>query len=158
MDKRIRHVASGAAAEAVDAIVATLSTRLDTLLASWQLGIDAQRKAPIDAGKGTPRPARDLLPELERELADLERKCAELRREVDDETAQAADWEQRAMMALRDGREDLARQAIAHQGDHAAAASVQETEVQALEAVRDSYLNAVTAVKESIDRLPKDGP
>ena len=156
MDKRLGYVASGAPAEAIDAIVATLSTRLDTLLASWQLGIDARRKAPIDAGKGTPRSARELLPELERELADLEAKCAELLQGAEDEARQASDWEQRAMMALQDGREDLARQALARQADHAAAASVQEAEVQALEAVRDSYRNAVTAVKESIGRLPKD--
>ena len=157
MDKRLGYVASGAPAEAIDAIVATLSTRLDTLLASWQLGINAQRKAPIDAGKGTPRSARELLPELERELADVEAKCAELRQEAEDEAHQASDWEQRAMIALQEGREDLARHALARQQDHAAAASVQEAEVQALEAVRDSYLNAVTAVKESIDRLPNDG-
>ena len=157
MDKRLGYVASGAPAQAIDAIVATLSTRLDTLLASWQLGINAQRKAPIDAAKGTPRSARELLPELERELANLEAKCAEFRQEAQDEARQASDWEQRAMMALRDQREDLARQAIVRQQDHAAAAAVQEAEVQALEAVRDSYLNAVTAVKESIDRLPNEG-
>jgi phage shock protein A len=157
MDKRLGYVASGAPAEAIDAIVATLATRLDTLLASWQLGIDAQRKAPIDAAKGTPRSARELLPELERELADLEAKCAELRQKVDDEARQAADWEQRAMMALRDSREDLAHQALTRQHDHVAAAQVQDAEAQALEAVRDSYRNAVTAVKESIDRLPNNG-
>jgi len=156
MDRRLGYVASGAPAEAMDAIVATLSTRLDTLLASWQLGINAQRKAPIDAAQGTPRSARELLPELERELADLEAKCAQLRQEAEDEARQASDWEQRAMMALQQGREDLARQALARQQDHAAAASVQEAEVQALEAVRDSYRNAVTAVRESIDRLPND--
>ena len=157
MDKRLGYVASGAPAEAMDAIVATLATRLDTLLASWQLGINAQRKAPIDAAQGTPRSARELLPELERELADLEAKCAELRQEAEDEARQASDWEQRAMMALQDAREDLARQALARLQDHAAAASVQEAEVQALESVRDSYRNAVIAVKESIDRLPNDG-
>ena len=156
MDKRLGYVASGAPAEAIDAIVATLSTRLDTLLASWQLGINAQRKAPIDAGKGTPRSARELLPELERELADLEAKCAELWQEAEHEARQASDWEQRAMMALQEGREDLARQALARQADHAAAAAVQEAEEQALEAVRDSYRNAVMAVKDSIDRLPND--
>jgi chromosome segregation ATPase len=157
MDRRLGYVASGAPAEAIDAIVATLSTRLDTLLALWQLGVDAQRKAPIDRGKGTPRSARELLPELERELADLEAKCAELRQEAEDEARQASDWEQRAMMALQDAREDLARQALARLQDHFAAGSVQEAEVQALESVRDSYRNAVTAVRESIERLPNDG-
>jgi chromosome segregation ATPase len=157
MDKRLGYVASGAPAEAIDAIVATLSTRLDTLLASWQLGIAMQRKATVPADNATPRSARDLLPELEKELADLERKCAELRQEVDDETQEAANWEQRAMMALRDAREDLAREAMERLQDHAATAQLQHAEAQALEEVRDSYRNAVTAVKESIARLSNDG-
>jgi len=133
--------------EARDALVAAYAARLDALLASWQLAIDAKRKAPITAGNAPPRTAPEVLAELEHELADLERHCIEQRQSAESEDQQAKNWEQRAMMALRDGREDLAREALARQQDHLTTATEQEAEAIELEAVRDSYRNAVTAVK-----------
>jgi phage shock protein A len=41
-----------------------------------------------------------------------------LRDQADSEFRQAQDWEKRAMLALQEGREDLAKQALVRQGEH----------------------------------------
>ena len=141
------HETHGVIAEASDALVATLSARLDALLASWQLAMDAKRKEPVTVGNAPPRPPAEVLAELERELADLERRCAEQRQAAGNESEQAADWERRAMSAVQNGRDDLAREALNHHHNHLDAATQLAAEVTELEAVRDSYRNAVTAVR-----------
>jgi len=151
VNERKRLERMGAAADASDAIVATLSARLDALLASWQLAIQAQRKAS-PATDAKPRAPADVLADLQRELEGLEQHVAELRYEVDTESQSAKNWEQRAMIALRDSREDLAKQALHQQQQHANAAAVQESEAIELEAVRDAYRNAVAAVQASLER------
>ncbi|HEX6938718.1 MAG TPA: PspA/IM30 family protein [Longimicrobiales bacterium] len=42
-----------------------------------------------------------------------------LRAQVDEERKRADDWEQRAMLAVREGRDDLAKQALVRQQEHA---------------------------------------
>src|SRR5213595_4207669 len=41
-----------------------------------------------------------------------------LRDQADSEFKQAADWEQKAMLAVREGRDDMAKQALLRQGEH----------------------------------------
>src|SRR5438477_2721646 len=41
-----------------------------------------------------------------------------LRDQADAEFRQAADWEQKAMLAIKEGRDDLAKQALMRQGEH----------------------------------------
>src|SRR6185436_7996890 len=41
-----------------------------------------------------------------------------LRDQTDAEYRQAADWEQKAMLAIKEGRDDLAKQALMRQGEH----------------------------------------
>ncbi|HEX7118081.1 MAG TPA: PspA/IM30 family protein [Longimicrobiales bacterium] len=51
-----------------------------------------------------------------------------LRAQVDEEQKHAADWEHRAMLAVREGRDDLAKQALLRQQEHAErAASLEAT-------------------------------
>jgi phage shock protein A len=143
---------SAVAAEATDAIVATLSARLDALLASWQRAVQAEAKATPKTENVKPRPARDVLTDLQRQINELDLRIDTLRREVDSENQQAENWEQRAMIALRDNREDLAKQALHEQQLHANAAASKESEVIELEAVRGAYQSAVAAVQASLDR------
>jgi len=138
------------AADATDAIVATLSARLDALLASWQRTVQAEVKATPKTENLKPRSAADVLTELQRELNDLDLRIDVLRREVDTENQQAQDWEQRAIMAVRDDHDDLAKKALQQQYHHANAAAVQESEAIELEAVRDAYRSAVTAVQATL--------
>ena len=152
MNERERLERTGVAAEAADAIVATLSARLDALLASWQRAVQAEGRPTPKTDNVKPRPAADVLSDLQREINDLDLHIAELRREVDMEHQQAGNWEQRAMIALRDNREDMAKHALHKQQQHANAAASQESEAIELEAVRGAYRNAVAAVQASIDR------
>ena len=149
MNERERLERTGVAAEAADAIVATLSARLDALLASWQRAVQAEAKATAKTENVKPRPAADVLNDLQREINDLDLRIATLQHEVDTENNQAENWEQRAMIALRDNREDLAKQAVHEQQLHANAAASQESEVVELEAVRGAYRSAVAAVQAS---------
>lgn len=145
----------GAIAEATDAVLATLSARLDALVASWQLAIDAKRKAPIQMSDDVAiRTPSEVLTELERELADLDRRCAEQRQAVDSESSEAEEWERRAMEALRNNREDVARQALVELATHTNTAAQLESTMTELEAVRDSYRNAVAAVKATTSSSP----
>ena len=138
----------GAIVEATDAMLATLSARLDALLASWQLAIAAKRKAPLATSGDVPiRSPSEVLTELERELADLERRCTEQRQAADAESDEAEEWEKRAMEAVRHSRDDAARQALNQVSTHSNAAAQLESTTTELEAVRDSYRNAVTAVR-----------
>ena len=139
-------------ADATDAIVATLSARLDALLASWQRAVHAEAKATPKTENVKPRPAADVLTDLQRQINDLDLRIDMLRREVETENQQARDWEQRAMIALRDSHEDLAKHALHEQQLHANAAAFQESEVIELEAVRGAYQRAVAAVRASLDR------
>src|SRR5882672_2001676 len=43
-----------------------------------------------------------------------------LRDQADAEFRQSADWEQKAMLAIKEGRDDLAKQALMRQGEHMA--------------------------------------
>src|SRR5581483_11161486 len=44
-----------------------------------------------------------------------------LRDQADAEFRQASDWEQKAMLAIKEGRDDLAKQALVRQGEHTSA-------------------------------------
>lgn len=139
----------GVIAEATDAVVATLSARLDALVASWQLAIDSKRKTPVGSDKV--RSPAEVLAELERELADLERHCAERREASEAETQLAAEWERRAMSAVRDGHDDLAHEALNRLSNHLDVAKQLATEASEFEVLRDSYRNAVKAVRATAD-------
>ena len=148
----------GAAAESLDASVAVLSTRLDSLIASWEAGIEALR-TPALAVPGTVRRAPgDVLAELEHELSALNQQCAEHRRSAAAEAQAAGEWGARAMSAVATGRDDLARHALTRHRAHAAAAEQAAGEASALEAVRDTYQHAVTALKIAMRLLPDETP
>ena len=61
---------------------------------------------------------RDQLSKAKREVAAAIADERKLRTQVDDETKQARDWERRAMLAVREGRDDLAKQALLRHQEH----------------------------------------
>lgn len=69
-----------------------------------------------------------------------------LRAQVDDEKRLAADWENRAMFAVREGRDDLARQALVRQQEHAERAAM-------LEATWRRQAEETEKLKESLRQL-----
>ncbi len=62
---------------------------------------------------------RDQLAKAKREVAAAIADERKLRKSLDDEIKQARDWEQRAVIAVKEGRDDLAKQALMRQQEHA---------------------------------------
>jgi len=62
---------------------------------------------------------RDQLARAKREVAAAIADERKLRAQLDDEQKQARDWEKRAMLAVREGRDDLAKQALLRHQEHA---------------------------------------
>jgi hypothetical protein len=133
-----------------DERVVELSARLDSLVAAWEQSISALRAIRPAATSAERRTPAEVLTELEDALRDLELRSDEHRRIADAEAAKADDWEQKAMMSIRDGRDGLARQALLKQQEFFASATAATNEAAALEAVRDAYRNAVLAVRATL--------
>ena len=66
---------------------------------------------------------RDQLAKAKREVAAAIADERKLRGQLDDEVKQSREWEKRAMLAVRQGRDDLAKQALVRQQEHAERAS-----------------------------------
>ena len=66
---------------------------------------------------------RDQLAKAKREVAAAIADERKLRGQLDDEVKQSREWEKRAMIAVRQGRDDLAKQALVRQQEHAERAS-----------------------------------
>src|SRR5690606_2943443 len=62
---------------------------------------------------------REQLARAKQEVAVAIADERKLRAQVDEERKQAADWENRAILAIREGRDDLAKQALIRQQEHA---------------------------------------
>jgi len=62
---------------------------------------------------------RDQLSKAKREVAAAIADERKLRAQVEDEAKQARDWEKRAMLAVQEGRDDLAKQALLRHKEHA---------------------------------------
>jgi len=133
-----------------EARVVELSARLDSLVAAWEQSIAAMRASAPPATSTGRRTAADVLKELEDALRDLELHSDEHRRVADTEARAAEDWERKAMMSIRDGRDDLARQALTQQMEHFTSAQTAASEAAAIETVRDAYRNAVLAVRSTV--------
>lgn len=71
---------------------------------------------------------RDQLAKAKREVAAAIADERKLRAQLDDEIKQTRDWEHRAMLAVKEGRDDLAKQALIRQQEHAQrAAAIDQT-------------------------------
>ena len=62
---------------------------------------------------------RDQLAKAKREVAAAIADERKLRAQLEDEMKQAKDWEKRAMLAVQEGRDDLAKQALLRHQEHA---------------------------------------
>ncbi len=61
---------------------------------------------------------RDQLAKAKREVAAAIADERKLKSQVEDEGKQSRDWEHRAMLAVREGRDDLAKQALIRHQEH----------------------------------------
>ena len=74
---------------------------------------------------------RDQLAKAKREVAAAIADERKLKAQLEDEVKQARDWEHRAMLAVKEGRDDLAKQALMRQQEHAERATVLQQTWQA---------------------------
>ncbi len=71
---------------------------------------------------------RDQLAKAKREVAAAIADERKLKSQLEDEVKQTRDWEHRAMLAVKEGRDDLAKQALIRQQEHAdRATALQQT-------------------------------
>ena len=74
---------------------------------------------------------RDQLAKAKREVAAAIADERKLKSQLDTEVKQARDWQHRAMLAVKEGRDDLAKQALLRQQEHAERAQVLQQTWQA---------------------------
>src|SRR5690606_37825353 len=89
----------------------------------------------ISRGENPEKVLNQVIADMREQLARAKQEVAvaiaderKLRAQVDEERKQAADWENRAILAICEGRDDLAKQALIRQQEHAErAAALEET-------------------------------
>jgi phage shock protein A len=89
---------------------------------------------------------RDQLAKAKREVAAAIADERKLRSQLDEEVKQARQWEQRAMLAVKEGRDDLAKQALIRQQEHAERAA-------ALQSTWEGQSNETEKLKASLRQL-----
>jgi phage shock protein A len=93
--------------------------KLSTLLRSNINDLIARAENPEKMLNQVIEDMRNQLAKARQEVAVAIADAAKLKKQVEDEQKQAQDWEQRAMLAVRQGRDDLARQALMRHKEHA---------------------------------------
>jgi phage shock protein A len=78
-----------------------------------------------------------------------------LRDQADAEYRQAEEWERRAMLAVQENRDDLARQALIRQQEHAAHAQQLETTWQAHQAETEKLKNSLRDLNDKIEEAKR---
>ena len=75
--------------------------------------------------------------------------------QVDAEYKQAQDWEKRAMLAVQEGRDDMAKQALMRQNEHLAHAQQLETTWQAHRAETEKLKGALRELNDKIEEAKR---
>ncbi len=78
-----------------------------------------------------------------------------LRVQVDEEQRQAADWEHRAMLAVREGRDDLAKQALLRHQEHTERASMLEATWRRQAAETEKLKESLRQLNEKIEEAKR---
>src|SRR5215211_7233097 len=78
-----------------------------------------------------------------------------LRDQADSERRQSDDWEKRAMLAVQEGRDDLAKQALVRQGEHAQHAEQLEVTWQAHQAETEKLKASLRDLNDKIEEAKR---
>ncbi len=106
-------------------------SRLSTMIRSNLNDLIARAENPEKMLNQIIEDMRGQLAQAKQEVAVAIADERKLRRQVQDERDQKTDWERRAKLALREGRDDLARQALLRSGEHAGHAHALEEQWRA---------------------------
>ena len=78
-----------------------------------------------------------------------------LRDQVDQEYRQAADWEKRAMLAIQEGRDDLAKQALVRHGEHMGHGQTLEATWESHRAETEKLKNSLRDLNDKIEEAKR---
>jgi phage shock protein A len=78
-----------------------------------------------------------------------------LRDQADSEYRQAQDWEQKAMLAIKESRDDLAKQALMRQGEHVSAAQQIEQTWEMHRAETEKLKNSLRDLNDKIEEAKR---
>ncbi len=98
---------------------------------------------------------RDQLAKAKREVAAAIADERKLRSQLDDEVKQTRQWEHRAMLAVKEGRDELAKQALMRQGEHAERAAALETTWQAQASETEKLKGSLRQLNDKIEEAKR---
>lgn len=128
-------------------------TKLSTLLRSNINDMIARAEDPEKMLNQVIIDMREQLARAKQEVAVAIADERRLKQQVEDEYRQSQEWEKRAMLAVKQGRDDLARQALQRQQEHGERAqSLHDTwqkQLQETEKLRDALRQLNTKIEEA---------
>ncbi len=98
---------------------------------------------------------KEQLAKAKREVAAAIADERKLRSQLDEEIKQAREWERRAMLAVKEGRDDLAKQALVRQQEHAQRAAALEQAWGGQAAETEKLKAALRQLNEKIEEAKR---
>jgi phage shock protein A len=98
---------------------------------------------------------RDQLAKAKREVAAAIADERKLKSQLEDEAKQARDWEHRAMLAVREGRDDLAKQALIRHQEHTERVQVLQQTWQAQAAETEKLKGSLRQLNDKIEEAKR---
>ena len=98
---------------------------------------------------------RDQLAKAKREVASAIADERKLKSQLDTEVKQARDWQHRAMLAVKEGRDDLAKQALLRQQEHTERAQVLQQTWEAQSAETEKLKGSLRQLNDKIEEAKR---
>src|SRR5215217_425038 len=116
----------------------------------------------ISSAENPEKMLNQILVDMRSQLAKAKQQVAaaiadekRLRDQTDAERRQSEDWEKRAMLAVQEGRDDLAKQALVRQGEHAQHAEQLEATWQAHQAETEKLKASLRDLNDKIEEAKR---
>src|SRR3954469_9748042 len=116
----------------------------------------------ISSAENPEKMLNQILVDMRSQLAKAKQQVAaaiadekRLRDQADTERRQAEDWEKRAMLAVQEGRDDLAKQALVRQGEHAQHAEQLEVTWQSHQAETEKLKASLRELNDKIEEAKR---
>jgi phage shock protein A len=116
----------------------------------------------ISSAENPEKMLNQILVDMRSQLAKAKQQVAaaiadekRLRDQADAERRQSEDWEKRAMLAVQEGRDDLAKQALVRQGEHATHAEQLEVTWQAHQAETEKLKASLRDLNDKIEEAKR---
>jgi phage shock protein A len=132
-----------------------LFTKLSTLIKSNINDLISRAENPEKMLNQIILDMRDQLAKAKREVAAAIADERKLKSQLEDEVKQARDWEHRAMLAVKEGRDDLAKQALVRQQEHAERAMVLQQTWEAQAAETEKLKGSLRQLNDKIEEAKR---